>query len=274
MPELPEVETVVRGLEDRILGARIIETEIQENKIVGYPKPELFKSRSEDLIIEGLKRRGKFIIIKLTGAVELVIHLRMTGKLLIKDRKEEIAKHTHVIFRFDDGRDLRFNNVRKFGRVYLVDESSRTQAGNLVQLGPEPLESDFTLDKFIKLLANRRGQLKPLLMKQEFIAGLGNIYTDEILFEAGIAPDRKADSLSETEIKKLYYAIQEVLQRGIKFCGTTVSDYVNCDGEQGSFQEKLQVYQKGGESCPACSSDIIKEKIGGRATHYCPVCQQ
>lgn len=274
MPELPEVETIICGLRDEICGLKITGVEVREEKIIGFPRASKFESQVPGHCITGIKRRGKYIIIELDSGQYIVIHLRMTGKLLTKEKGCDVDKHTHVIFALSDGRELRFNNIRKFGRVYLVDDSNLHQAGGLNKLGPEPLAEDFTVEDFKALLENRRGAIKPLLMKQEFIAGLGNIYTDEALFAAGIAPDRKANTLDESEQEQLYRAIIKTLKAGIKYCGTSVSDYVNSQGEPGSFQEKLQVYQKAGQECPHCGTEISKEKIGGRGTHFCPSCQE
>ena len=274
MPELPEVETIVRGLRKVIVGQKIKEVEIQESKLIKFPDKNSFINGVTKSIINSVTRRGKYLIIKLSNQKDLILHLAMTGQLLIKNRAEEIKKHTHVIFRFETGQDLRFNNVRKFGRIYLVNTEEWDQINCLNKMGPEPLADDFTFDDFKKRFKRRTTAIKSLLLKQDFLAGLGNIYTDEALFKAGIAPTRGADTLTDAEKKKLFTSIKEVLKSGIKYCGTSVSDYVNIEGESGSFQEKLKVYQKGGEDCPHCGQEIVKEKIGGRSSHYCPDCQE
>lgn len=275
MPELPEVETIVRGLRDKLVGDKITRIVVREEKLIGFPTSGKFKkyfSRQREII--ALNRRGKYILMELPLNKLLVIHLRMTGKLLLKNSAEDTNKHTHIIFYLTEERKLCFNNIRKFGRLYLIDKNHREQAGGLDELGPEPLGDQFTKQDFKSLLENRRGKIKPLLLNQKFLAGLGNIYTDEALFIAQIAPERKADTLSEEEMERLYAAIRQTLLAGIKYCGTSVSDYVNSRGETGQFQEKLQVYQQDGSICPKCAREIKKKKVGGRGTHFCPNCQK
>jgi len=176
--------------------------------------------------------------------------------------------------KLESGKELRFNNIRKFGRLYLIDNGHPEQAGGLAKLGPEPLSEDFTEKDFKKLFKGRHGVIKSLLMNQKFIAGLGNIYADEILYRAGIDPERKADKISEQEQVELYHIMREILRAGIKFGGTSFSDYVNGLGEKGSFQEELLVYQQSGQACERCSEEIIKKKVGGRSSYYCPGCQK
>lgn len=275
LPELPEVETVVQGLKDLTEGRKIMTVKVREEKIIGYP--EKVNEFIHDVInkkIVNLGRRGKYILINLDQYKTMVVHLRMTGKLLVKASELPFEKHTHVIFELDNDQDLRFNNVRKFGRIYLVDSGNWEKAGGLNELGPEPLADDFTLECFEKQFENRRASIKSLLLDQSFIAGLGNIYTDEVLFMAGINPGRKANTLSREEIKKIYKSIRKLLKLGIKYGGTTFSDYVNVLGKKGSFQRKLLVYQQQGKKCPECGAAIVKEKIAGRSTHYCPQCQK
>ncbi len=274
MPELPEVETIVRGLKELIKGRRITAIKVREAKLIAYPSKDEFINQLKGKKIIDINRRGKYILIALEGNKNLVIHLRMTGRLLVKGSEEPYYKHTHIIFRLDDDRELRFNNMRKFGRMYLIDAGEWQQAGGLAELGPEPLSSDFTLRDFTLSFKNRRTSIKALLLNQKFIAGLGNIYVDEALFLAGISPLRKADSLTDKEIEKLYHSIREVLRQGIESGGTTFSDYLNARGGEGSFQKKLHVYQREGKDCHRCQTKIIKERVAGRGTHYCPGCQR
>lgn len=275
MPELPEVETIVRELRQHLAGEIIADIVVEDERLVGYPEEtgEFIRGIS-GREIEDVRRRGKYILIMLSGEKTLVIHLRMTGKLLLKKAGAAIDKHTHVIFHLKDDGELHFNNLRKFGRVYLVASDDYAPVGGLACLGPEPLSEDFTLEKFREMLEGRRAVIKSLLLKQSFLAGLGNIYTDEALFLAGIHPARKADQLTGGEIEKLYTAIKEVLTRGIKYRGTSFSDYVNTMGGEGDFQHRLQVYQRVGEECFRCGGEIEKEKIAGRGTHFCPHCQE
>ncbi len=275
MPELPEVEVIVRELRKRILNKRIIDVEIREPSLIGFPENrDKFVEELLNKKIITLSRSGKYILIDLDNQKRLVIHLRMSGKLLIKDNLEDYDKHTHIIFKLDGGIDLHFNSIRKFSRAYLIDSNYPQNAGGLAELGPEPLSSDFTVENFKSLLKNRKAKIKSLLLNQKFLAGMGNIYTDEALFRAEIRPDRRADTLSEREIENLYRAIRIVLSAGIKYGGTTFSDYVNTMGQKGNFQQELMVYQRKDEKCYKCGSKINREKICGRSSYYCPTCQQ
>ncbi|MFW6035862.1 MAG: bifunctional DNA-formamidopyrimidine glycosylase/DNA-(apurinic or apyrimidinic site) lyase [Halothermotrichaceae bacterium] len=274
MPELPEVETIVIGLKNMVVNNIIKDVIIKETGLIAFPDPDTFKKALKGKKIRAIKRRGKYIIFNISDQKNLIIHLRMTGRLLVKPSNLEYNKHTHIIFKLDDAMDLRFNNVRKFGRLYLVEKGEYKEAGGLADLGPEPLAQKFTFKKFKELFINRSKNIKALLLDQTFLAGLGNIYTDEALFSAGINPMRTADSLNNNEKKKLYKAIKKVLKIGIKYGGTSFSDYVNASGEKGEFQDKLKVYQKEGHRCPECGSEIVKTRIAGRGTHYCPQCQK
>ncbi|MGM0411245.1 MAG: bifunctional DNA-formamidopyrimidine glycosylase/DNA-(apurinic or apyrimidinic site) lyase [Bacillota bacterium] len=274
MPELPEVENVVWGLKNKLKNYIITSVDIRVNSLVAFPEVENFKKEIKNKKILDITRRGKYILFHLSSKKTMVIHLRMTGKLLIKDPETSLDKHTHVIFHLNTEKELRFNNIRKFGRMYLVNNNEYENAGGLSELGPEPLAADFTFEKFKKKFENRTANIKSLLLNQKFIAGLGNIYTDEILYRSAIDPKRKANSLKEKELKKIYNNMREILKLGIKYNGTTFSDYVNAFGEKGKFQEKLQVYQKDGEKCNRCSEKINKTKVAGRSTYYCPGCQK
>ncbi len=274
MPELPEVETIVIGLRELIIGHTINDVIIKEKNIIAFPSPKEFQKELLKKSITAIDRRGKYILIRIEGNKTLVIHLRMTGRLLVKPRGLSYDKHTHIIFKFDDEMDLRFHNVRKFGRMYLVDSGDYGPAGGLDKLGPEPLSEEFTLEVFMEIINTRKTNIKSLLLNQSFLAGLGNIYVDEALFRAFISPRRKADNLSDQEKQRLYQAIRSVLKSGVESGGTTFSDYLNAKGEKGNFQKQLKVYQQEDKECPNCGHRIIKEKIAGRGTHYCPDCQK
>ncbi|PXV67925.1 bifunctional DNA-formamidopyrimidine glycosylase/DNA-(apurinic or apyrimidinic site) lyase [Halanaerobium congolense] len=276
MPELPEVETVVKGLRPLIKDRIVTAVEIREKNMIAYPENNIdeFKESLIGSKIEAINRRGKYIIIELNNEKNMVIHLRMTGKLLVKEVEEFRDKHTHVIFSLNDGQEIRFNNIRKFGRVYLIDKNHPEQAGGLSDLGPEPLSEDLTLTDFKKLFKNRRALMKSLLLNQHFVAGIGNIYADEILFLSGVRPDRTADTLTEDEKEKIYHNMRHILKKGIIYGGTSFSDYVNAFGEKGSFQEELKVHQREGEECYSCGTKINKIKVSGRSTYFCPKCQK
>ncbi len=276
MPELPEVETVIKGLRPLVTDRIVTGVEIREENMIAYPKNDIetFKNSLIGSKIEAINRRGKYIIIELDTDKNMVIHLRMTGKLLVKEVEEFRDKHTHLIFSLNDGQEIRFNNIRKFGRVYLIDKEHPEQAGGLADLGPEPLSDNLSVKDFKKLFDNRRALMKSLLLNQHFIAGIGNIYADEILFRAGVKPDRTADTLSEAEKEAIYHQMREILKKGIIYGGTSFSDYVNAFGEKGSFQEELRVHQREGEKCYSCGSKIKKIKVSGRSTYFCPRCQK
>lgn len=274
MPELPEVQTVVTGLNNILKNKKIINTYIYDDTVIGYPEKGDFIKKSNGKTIKSLSRKGKYIIINFKQPPErLVVHLRMSGQLLYKKREANRQKHTHVVFEFNDNTDLRFNNVRKFGRLYLIDDQNLDKAGNLENLGVEPLSDKFTLELFKEILKNRTGMIKPLLMNQEIIAGIGNIYADEALFLSQIRPDKKANKLSEKEIEDLYHKIRKILKKGIKMGGTSVSDYVNALGKAGQFQNELNVYKKEGKKCNYCDEKIVKKKVSGRVARFCPNCQ-
>ena len=274
MPELPEVENVVLGLKNLIKNYIITSVRIKEANLIAYPELHEFQKQIKNRKIKDITRRGKYILIHLVEDKIMVIHLRMTGKLLVKSSDEALEKHTHIIFKLSQNTDLRFNNVRKFGRIYLIDSDNYEAAGGLSELGPEPLAPDFSFEKFKELFKGRTAKIKSLLLNQKFIAGLGNIYTDEVLYRSDVYPKKHADKLTEKELKKIYNNIRKILKLGIKYNGTTFSDYVNAFGEKGSFQEKLQVYQKEGEKCHKCKERITKDKVSGRSTYYCPNCQK
>ncbi len=281
MPELPEVETIVRGLQRRIVGDRI-------ESVWASNKPQTFKSPPAEIAatLEGaqlaaVRRMGKHIVFDLQreagppagekkGPARLdpgqwVVHLGMTGTLLLVPPATEIPKHTHLILRLQSGRELRFVDPRRFGRTWIVREGFTTP-------GTEPL--DIGLELFTGLFRGRQTAIKSALLNQKLLRGIGNIYADESLFRAGIRPRRRAGSLKREELKRLYKAIQKVLNEAIAAGGTSISDYVDSNGESGLFQVKLRVYGRAGEPCLRCGTPIKRIALGGRGTHYCPKCQK
>jgi formamidopyrimidine-DNA glycosylase len=270
MPELPEVETIKRDLWPRLVGRSITGVTVGWEGCVDRPSVRSFRNQVVGRRIEDVGRRGKFLVLSLSGDRTLLVHLRMTGSLRIKDPADPWETHARLAFRLDDGQELRFVNVRKFGRIYLV----RDPAEVLGDLGPEPLADDFNVDAFRALFENRRGMIKPLLLDQRFIAGLGNIYVDEALFRARIHPRRAAGSLTSEELGGLYYAIREVLREAIADQGTSRSDYVRPDCTKGTHQERLWVSGRAGEPCPRCGTEIERLVVGGRGTYVCPRCQR
>lgn len=275
MPELPEVETIRQSLLPVVLDKPLQTIKVNYERILQHISPGEFRRQLLGKSFLDLKRRGKYLIFLLDGDLELVTHLRMTGKLIYySDQNIALAKHTSVIFNFKSGESLRFEDVRKFGTMNLVSAGDYEQIRGLYSLGVEPLSDEFNLDFFRHLAKDRVVKIKGLLLEQSSIAGLGNIYADESLFMSGIHPERPANSLTEAELKKLYLAIKEVLQEAILGQGTTFSDYRTGYGMEGSFQNKLQIYGKKGEKCPRCGVDLEHKKVVGRTSHYCPSCQR
>lgn len=272
MPELPEVETIVRDLRGRLVGRRIERVEVVLPKVVAAPAPEEFVRLVAGRRITGIGRRGKYLLVNLDGGWVLVLHLRMTGQLVYTIDPEPFPKHTHLMLYLDRGL-LRFTDLRQFGRVRLVPEDELDRVPGLRELGVEPLGPKFTEADFVARLRRSRRMIKPLLLDQTFLAGLGNIYTDEALHRAGIHPERDASGLADGEARALYHAIREVLAEGINFRGTSVQHYVDGAGQPGRFQDILRVYGKQGVPCPACGTPVQRIRCGGRGTHYCPHCQ-
>jgi formamidopyrimidine-DNA glycosylase len=270
VPELPEVETVAQGLRELLVGRTIVGACARWPRTVVFPGQDEFAARITGRQVVSVGRRGKYVVIGLDEGY-LLIHLKMSGRLRVVPADEPLGKHTHTYFDLDDGQQLRFQDVRKFGRVYLVDDPAQVTA----DLGPEPLADDFSLDDFLRLLGQRSGRLKPLLLDQTFIAGLGNIYADESLFVAGLHPLRKADTLTSEEQVRLYEAIRTVLSQAVAGGGTTLNDrgYLDARGEAGAYQEQISVYGRRGEPCYSCHTSIERIVLGGRSTHFCPQCQ-
>lgn len=273
MPELPEVETVRRSLEPILLGKTILQVVINYSGIIKKPDPSGFRAILEGRSILGVGRRGKYLLFKLSGNYTLVIHLRMTGQLVLVEKGRESTKHTHLIFHLNEDIDLHFVDIRKFGMVYLIPTEHWNEIGGLAGLGPEPLSADFTQSYLEERISAGKGNLKSFLLDQSQIAGIGNIYADEILFEAGLHPERLRLTLSGEEIERLYLAINLKIKEGIEYRGTSIRDYVDGRGEKGGFQDRLKVYDRGGKNCVKCGNTLIKGIVAGRGTVYCPNCQ-
>lgn len=270
MPELPEVETVVRSLRDDVVGRTFSAVSFNWPRQIVAPSPAAFAERLVGQRIDALNRRGKYIVFSLSEGA-LLIHLKMTGRLYMahKWRSESDDRYRRAVFVLDDGHELVFSDQRKFGRLYLTP-----QADDVIgDLGPEPLYDDFTLETFRVLLSRRHAMIKPLLLNQRFIAGIGNIYADEALWRAQIDPRRKADTLQPAETDRLHRAIQEVLREGIQHEGASINWYRKPDGTTGEHQNHFSVYEREDKPCPRCGTLIDKIKLGQRGTHYCPTCQ-
>ena len=272
MPELPEVETVRKGLENLVKNKTIESVEVYWPRIIEAPFVDEFKINLIGETIEEVERRGKYLIFKLTH-FDMISHLRMEGKFEFHSSSDPLLKHSHVIFKFTDETELRYLDVRKFGRFVLVAKDTAQDYKGLKKLGPEPIASDFDLEGFTKELKKRKKSIKPLLLDQILVTGLGNIYVDEALFRAEIHPEQEANTLKKSEITRLHQEIIAVLGEAVEAGGTTIRSYKNALGGAGSFQVSLLVYGQNGESCPRCGTEILKKKVAQRGTHYCPICQ-
>ncbi len=273
MPELPEVETIARKLSSDLVGKTILEANVRWARTLAMPSAKKFKEQIKGQVIQNVGRRAKFLNIKLT-AYNLLIHLRMSGDVFVKEGKIKPEKHDRLILdlapdaspeRGGETTYLVFNDTRKFGRVWLTNNVDEV----LGKLGPEPLSNDFTPHWLFDALQARHRQLKPLLLDQSFLAGLGNIYTDESLHIAKLHPLVLSDSVTAKQAEKLHKAIQSVLQEGIRRNGASI-DWVYRGGE---FQNQFRVYGRDGELCPVCGTTIKKLFVGQRGTHVCPKCQ-
>jgi formamidopyrimidine-DNA glycosylase len=275
MPELPEVETIANGLNRRVAGDHI------DSVWLGN-KPEPLKSPAREIVktlegtrIEKVRRVGKHIVFDLAGdkPAQWIVHLGMSGRLLVNEPDAEIQKHTHAIVKLSSGREIRFVDPRRFGRLAVVGptKTGKSQAG-FAGPGSEPLGIDF--DHFVSLFRKRKTAIKAALLNQKLLHGVGNIYADESLFRAGIRPRRRAGQLTRNELKRLHSAVQTVLQEAIALGGSSVSDYVDSDGAEGFFQLKHQVYGRTNARCYICKTPIKRIVVAGRGTHYCPKCQK
>ncbi len=272
MPELPEVETVVRELREgsegrgpSVVGQTITGVTVRWPRHIALPSPRELKRRLPGQKIESVSRRGKYLVFNLTRDV-LLIHLKMSGDLLVVNGDSPRDKHAHTIFHFRDGHSLRFSDTRKFGKVFLVGRVEEVVG----RLGPEPLERGFTAKKLGEMLAAKHRQLKPLLLDQTFIAGLGNIYTDEALHLARLHPLRHSDTLKPEEVRALWRGLRRALQTGLRHNGASI-DWVYRGGE---FQDYFRVYDREGRPCPVCGTKIVRLVVGQRGTHICPKCQK
>jgi formamidopyrimidine-DNA glycosylase len=270
MPELPEVETFVRALRRPLTGRTIAGARNDWPRHIATPPFDQLCERVSGRRIEGINRRGKYLVFSLSDDETLIIHLKMSGHLSVVAGDTPPDPYVHTVFDLDDGGELRFRDPRKFGRVYLVHDPAEV----LGPLGPEPLAEDFTADQLAGRLKGRKRVLKPLLLDQTFIAGVGNIYADEALFYAGLRPTRNSASLSPVEIAALYASLRKVLQMGIDREGASINSYVKADGEMGDMQNAVAVFRRTGQTCYHCGGPVERIVLGGRSTHFCPTCQR
>jgi formamidopyrimidine-DNA glycosylase len=281
VPELPEVETVARDLRPRIVGATIVGTRCTWSRTIRTHDPEAFAAAVAGRRIEAVHRRAKLVVVDLSGEAALTIHLKMTGQLFVVPSGAAEDPYVRLVLELADGREIRFRDIRKFGRVGLYPRDPAT--GELVTEtggaavfaghGPEPLDDAFTLRAFRARLRRRKGRLKPLLLDQAFLAGVGNIYADEALWTARLHPLRSAPTLRPPDERRLYEAIRSILAEAVERRGSSIDDYTAPDGD-GEMQEHLNVYQRTAEACPRCGRPIRRIVIGARATHFCSWCQR
>lgn len=295
MPELPEVETVARDLQRWVAGATIDSAEVHWDRTIRHPQPpERFVAEIAGATIKRVDRRAKTVLIHLTDGRVMTVALRMTGALIVAAEGTPPDPYARVVFHLADGRELRYRDVRKFGRIGLwpggglrsigagrggrsrkvAEGTRRYRIGEVFSgHGPEPLAGSFTATRFAERLSRRSAKLKTLLLDQSFIAGVGNIYADEALWRARLHPLRAADTLTEAEIKRLHRTVRQVLRQGIANRGSSFSDYVGADGEPGANQERLAVYRRTDQPCYRCGRPISRIVVGQRSTHFCPHCQ-
>ncbi len=274
MPELPEVETVARGLRVSLPGRRIVAVRLGKTDFID--DPAALERDLPGTQIESIARYGKFLLLRLgpgNGAGRrccLVVHLGMTGQLAWRRAEEPVARHTHALFLLDDGRELRYTDIRRFGRLALVPEAELERF--LGGLGLDPLEA--TEEEFRRRLAGRRARIKALLLDQHVLRGMGNIYADESLWRARIHPARHAAQLSAEQAARLYRAIREVLNTAIRLRGSSVSNYLDVEGRRGEYQRRHRVYRREGEGCFRCGERIRRVIVAGRSSYFCPRCQR
>lgn len=273
MPELPEVETIKRTLQHLVIGKTIHDVAILWGKIIKHPDQLEFKHLCAGQTIQTIDRRGKFLKFMLDDFV-LVSHLRMEGRYMLQNKDEPYDKHTHVIFSFTDGTELRYMDTRKFGTMHLFPKGEEEKRDPLAKLGVEPFSDEFTPEVLKEAFQKTTRNIKAVLLDQSIVVGLGNIYVDEALFRARIHPTTKASKLSKRKIKTLYDEIKATLQEAVEKGGSTVRTYVNSQGDMGMFQFDHFVYGKKGEPCKVCGTPIEKTVVAQRGTHYCPKCQK
>lgn len=287
MPELPEVETIRRDLSRVIVGKKIVDVEVL-NKAPVKDGVKNFQKANKNKSIKNIERVGKLMMLDLSDGNFLLVHLKMTGQLIYRydhkiiegghnlpvfKEKDLPTKYTWVIWSFNDGSKLYFNDMRKFGYLKIVGKKEKEKI--VAKYGIEPLTKNFTLANFKKVLDKRKTSIKSILLNQQLIAGIGNIYADEICFAAGIRPDSSVAKMSEADIKKVFNVCGAILKKAIAHKGTTFKDYVNAHGGKGNFSDYLKVYKRVGQKCLRCKKGIIaSKKLAGRGTHYCPVCQK
>jgi formamidopyrimidine-DNA glycosylase len=274
VPELPEVETVAADLRAAVVGRTVMTVELGHPKVLRFPVPEVFLAVLPGQRIESVTRRGKFIFCALAGGEDLVFHLGMTGHLLVCGIDAPAARHTHLRALLDDGRELRYDDARRFGRILLGPRATLEDSRVLPTLGVEPLSDEFTTARLDAVLRSTTRTVKAALLDQRGVAGLGNIYVDEACHLAGVRPQRRCNTLTRVQRAALHAAIPTVLRSAIGNRGSSIDDYRDVWNAKGSNQERLQVYGRGGQPCCRCGAILRRTTIAGRTTVYCPRCQR
>lgn len=273
MPELPEVETIRRDLNKELRGRKILKLKFYDWDKMLQPSPKVVAEAVAGRTIRNFDRRAKLLLMHLDNhGTTIAIHLKMTGQLFIRKLTDTPDRFTHVILELDKGEELRFNDLRKFGFMKLIENRSQLER-ILSKFGPEPLTSEFTLEKFKEIVGKGSRAIKTVIMDQQKIAGVGNIYADEALWIAKIHPERSANKLSQEQLKDLFEAIAFVIKQGIHDRGTSMDQYYDARGKKGKHVQNLKVFRQDGKPCPDCKTTIKKIRVGGRGTHFCPKCQ-
>jgi len=278
--ELPEVEVMRRDLEKDVVGRKVASAEVRSSKnamrvIRRHGKRKEFTDRVTGRKIAKVERRGKYVLMQLDNGDVVVVHFGMSGQFVRGNKRQPLQPHTHVVLTFQQGGDLRFIDPRTFGEMFVTSGDELGKVKELQHIAIDPLDQVFTWATFGSLMAQKAVKMKQLLMDQKFISGLGNIYSDEVLFAAGLRYDRMSDTLSSQEVRRMYRALQEVLQDAIRFRGTTLEDeaYLDLFGKPGEYQNELKVYGRAGQPCRRCRTPIQAVKISGRNSYFCPQCQ-
>ncbi|MBA3728186.1 MAG: bifunctional DNA-formamidopyrimidine glycosylase/DNA-(apurinic or apyrimidinic site) lyase [Actinobacteria bacterium] len=278
--ELPEVEVMRRDLEKEIVGKRVKEVDVRPHRnamrvIRRHTRRKEFADRLAGQKVTKVERKGKYVLMHLDGGDVLVVHFGMSGQFIRGTKRQALQQHTHVVIEFMQAGNLRYFDPRTFGEMFVTSADDLGNVKELDHIAIDPLEDNFTWQQFSYELGRRAAKLKTLLMDQRFVSGLGNIYSDEVLFAAGLRQDRMSDSLSSQEVRRLYRSMREVVQEAIRFRGTTLGDeaYVDLFGKAGEFQNELKVYGRRGQACRRCRTPIDSVKVGGRTSYFCPQCQ-
>lgn len=274
IPELPEIEAIKRVIEPQIQGLAIEQVTVNRPEVIAHPAADEFCRRLTGQVFAGIQRRGKFLILCMESGDRLILHLRMTGCLLVAPEDYPEEKHTHFVFHLSGGRELRFSDTRRFGRFWLLRQGEADPYTGMEKLGREPFDPEFSAEYLRACLGKRKKAIKECLLDQSVIAGIGNIYSDEILFAARIHPERPANTLKKEEWDRLASAIPERLAFFIKTNETTPEEYLAAKGQDYRNTPFLRVYGHGGEPCPVCGEILCRSVIGGRSSVYCPVCQK